>query len=223
MAGSGSTPPSGQGNWGGAPGQPGQPGGAPAAPGGFQVKPAEAGPAPGIAYAELGIRIGAYIIDAVILTVVFGVIATVVYGMMIGSFFTGGFGIAFILVIVMAVLFLGGSAVYFIYTWTTMRATPGQKMLGLETVNAGNGATLTQPQAIKRWAFLFGVQAIVTVVQLSTTALIWSFGFLATVAPLLSLVGLAYSIYLLYTTSQSSKRQGFHDVQAGTVVIKRVA
>ena len=37
---------------------------------------------------------------------------------------------------------------------------------------------------------------------------------------LLSFVGMIYSLYLLYTTSQSPKRQGFHDVKAGTVVVK---
>ena len=37
-----------------------------------------------------------------------------------------------------------------------MRASPGQKVLNLETVNAADGATLTQPQAIRRWVFLWG-------------------------------------------------------------------
>ena len=96
-----------------------------------------------------------------------------------------------------------------------MRASLGQKMLGLETVNAGNGATLTQQQAIRRWAFLFGPQAIVTVLQIGSSWFVYAFGLMGVLSLLLSLAGLAYTIYLLYTTSQSSKRQGFHDVQAG--------
>ena len=28
-------------------------------------------------------------------------------------------------------------------------------------------------------------------------------------------------VYLIYTINQSPKRQGYHDVQAGTVVVKR--
>ncbi len=224
MAGSGPTPdPSGQGNWGGPPGQPGQPGQpAVGGAGGFQMKPVEAGPAPGIAYAELGIRIGAYIIDAVILTAAYFVVYAIIGAAMFGSLFTVGFGLIFIIVIVLAAVYLVGSAVYFVYTWTTMRASLGQKMLGLETVNAGNGATLTQPQAIKRWAFLFGPQAVVTVLQLGSGWFVYTFGAAGILSLLLSLASLAYVIYLLYTVSQSGKRQGFHDVQAGTVVIKRL-
>ena len=219
----GSTPPPSQGNWGGAPGQPGPGPGQPVAPGGFQVKPVEAGPAPGIAYADLGMRIGAYVIDAIGLSVVYFVVAAILSGVLLGSLFTVGIAMLFIVVVILGALYLVGSAVYFVYTWTTMRASLGQKMLGLETVNAGNGATLTQQQAIRRWAFLFGPQAIVTVLQIGSSWFVYAFGLMGVISLLLSLAGLAYTIYLLYTTSQSSKRQGFHDVQAGTVVIKRVA
>jgi uncharacterized RDD family membrane protein YckC len=221
MAGSGPTPdPSGQGNWGGAPGQPGA--GGVGGAGGFQVKPAEIGPAPGIAYAELGIRIGAYIIDAVILSVAYFVVAGIVGAAMLGSLFTTGLGFIFVIMIVLGALYLVGSAVYFIYSWTRLRASPGQKMLGLETVNATNGGTLTQAQAIRRWAFLFGLQALVTVLQFGSSWFVYTFGFMGILSMLLSLASLAYAIYLLYTVTQSGKRQGFHDVQAGTVVIKRL-
>ncbi len=80
-----------------------------------------------------------------------------------------------------------------------MRASLGQKVLKLETVNAGDGATLTQNQAIKRWAFLFGPTAAGIVLAIIP----------GLVGPLLSLLAFAYAIYLLYTTSQSPKRQGF--------------
>jgi uncharacterized RDD family membrane protein YckC len=106
--------------------------------------------------------------------------------------------------------------VYFIYFWTTMRASPGQKILSLETVNAADGATLTRDQAIRRWAFLFGPQAIALPVQLALNATS-----LNLLSSLVSLAVFGYSLYLLYTASQSPKRQGFHDVQAATVVVKR--
>jgi len=168
-------------------------------------------------------RIGAYVIDAIGLSVVYFVVAAILSGVLLGSLFTVGIAMLFIVVVILGALYLVGSAVYFVYTWTTMRASLGQKMLGLETVNAGNGATLTQQQAIRRWAFLFGPQAIVTVLQIGSSWFVYAFGLMGVISLLLSLAGLAYTIYLLYTTSQSSKRQGFHDVQAGTVVIKRVA
>jgi uncharacterized RDD family membrane protein YckC len=88
-----------------------------------------------------------------------------------------------------------------------MRASPGQKFLNLETVNAADGATLTQNQAIRRWVFLWGPIALGAIVPI--------------LGILISLLALIYLIYLIYTINQSPKRQGYHDVQAGTVVVKR--
>ena len=38
---------------------------------------------------------------------------------------------------------------------------------------------------------------------------------------LIGLLAFAYEIFLLWTTYSSPKKQGYHDVQAGTVVVKR--
>ncbi len=187
-------------------------------PGGFQVAPPAAGPAPGVAYADLVTRIIAYIIDSILLSIVSFFIAAIVGVAILGALLTGGFILAIIGAAVLAVLVLGASAIYFVYTWTTMRASPGQKILNLETVAAADGATLTRDQAIRRWAFLFGPQALASVGQFALAATSVSF-----LGPLLSLLAFIYTIYLLYTTSQSPKRQGYHDVQAGTVVVKRLA
>jgi uncharacterized RDD family membrane protein YckC len=185
----------------------------PPAPGGFQPAPVATGPAPGVAYADLVTRIIAYIIDAILLSIVFGVIGVAILG---GFLLTGGIAGAIIGFVVLGLLYLGGSAAYFIYTWTSMRATVGQKVLNLETVNAADGATLTRDQAIRRWAYLFGPSALGTVANF---ALVGSIAILGT---LISLAAFVYAIYLLYTASQSPKRQGYHDVQAGTVVVKRM-
>ncbi len=185
--------------------------------GGFQQAPIEAGPAPGIVYADLVTRIIAYIIDSIILAVVSLVVAGFLGVAILGFLLTGGFVLAFAAAFILAVLMLVISAAYFVYTWTTMRASPGQKFLRLETVNAADGATLPRDQAIRRWAWLFGPQAIASALQFSlgTSDIPW-------LGSLLSLLSLIYVIYLLYTASQSPKRQGFHDVQAGTVVIKHL-
>jgi hypothetical protein len=77
-----------------------------------------------------------------------------------------------------------------------------------------NGATLSQDQAIRRWLFLYGPGAISSAVGLAPI------GFLST---LISLAVLGYYIYLLYSASQDPRRQGFHDKQVDTVVVKRSA
>ena len=174
------------------------------AAGGFGA-PVEPGPAPGVSYADLVSRIIAMVIDGLLLGVLF-VAVTIVVGIVVGII-AGGTGLDLLFGLIGGVLWAIGSALYYVYTWTTMRASPGQRMLSLETVNAADGATLTRDQAIRRWAFLWGPFALSSIVPI--------------LGGLLGLVAIGYAIYLLYTASQSPKRQGFHDVQAATVVVKR--
>ena len=174
------------------------------APGGFQTQAVavEAGPAPGIAYADLVARIIAWVIDWIILWVgwiVIGIIVGLILAVMMGAIVSG---------LITGLLLAALSAVYFVYGWSRMRASLGQKFLNLETVNAADGSTLTQDQAIRRWLFLFGPWALTWIIPI--------------VGFLLGFFVILYYLYLLYTVSQSPKRQGFHDAQAKTVVVKRV-
>ena len=169
----------------------------------------DAGPAPGVAYADLGIRIGAYIIDVIIAGILFFVIGGIILGIVAGISGATGAILAFLFLVAFNVAF---SAIYFVYSWTHLRASPGQKVLSLETVNAADGATLTQPQAIRRWLVLFGPFALLSALQLVVGS---------TLGSLFGLVSLAYLIYLLCTTNSDPKRQGFHDHYANTVVVKR--
>ena len=177
-----------------------------AAPGGFQTQAvaAESGPAPGIVYADLVNRIIALIIDGVILWVI-NVVLIIIGGVFAVAL--GGLGL--IMTLFFGLIYAFVSAIYFVYGWTRMRASFGQKFLNLETVNAADGATLTQNQAIRRWAFLWGPFALAAIIPI--------------VGIFINLLAFLYALYLLYTTSQSPKRQGYHDVQAATVVVKRVA
>jgi uncharacterized RDD family membrane protein YckC len=171
----------------------------------------DAGPAPGVAYADLGIRIGAYIIDVIVMAVLFWIVAAIIIGVV--ASISGGVG--FILSLIFIVAFeVAFSVIYFVYSWTKLRASPGQKVLGLETVNGADGRTLTQPQAIRRWLFLFGPFVLLSALQLVVGTGLGS---------LFGLASLGYGIYLLYTVYQDPKRQGYHDHQADTVVVKRSA
>jgi uncharacterized RDD family membrane protein YckC len=168
-----------------------------------------AGPA-GMAYADVPSRIFAYIIDVIIMAVGFGILYTIFFGLFIGSALAGFGFMTFVWFVVMLLIYAAGSAVYFIYTWTNLRGSPGQRVLGLETLNAADGAVLTQPQAIRRWLFLFGPFVLAQVA-----------GFmLGGIGTLLGLLTFGYALYLLYSAANSPSRQGFHDVQASTVVVK---
>jgi uncharacterized RDD family membrane protein YckC len=194
-AGGAPTPPSS--NWQSPP--PPAPGGF--QPGNFQQSTVEAGPAPGVSYADLVTRIIAAIIDGVIIGVLFWIIAIV------GTVISVGIGMGLLIGLLFGLIWAAVTAVYFVYGWTKMRASFGQKFLNLETVNAADGATLTQNQAIRRWAFLWGPVAIGYAIPI--------------IGILIVMLGALYQLYLLYTISQSPKRQGYHDLQAGTVVVKR--
>jgi hypothetical protein len=168
-----------------------------------------AGPA-GMAYADVPSRIFAYIIDAIIMAVGFGILYAIFGGLLIGSALGGFDFMFFVWFVVLLLLYAAGSAIYFIYTWTRMRGSPGQRILGLETLNAADGAALTQPQAIRRWLYLFGPFVLAQVASFMLGGL----------GALLGLLTFGYAIYLLYSAANSPTRQGFHDVQASTVVIK---
>jgi uncharacterized RDD family membrane protein YckC len=195
-------PPSGSGSW-------GEGGGGSA---GFQVKTAitEKGPAPGIVYAELPIRIGAYIVDSIILFAAFFVLSIFVIAIFA---FTGFWFIGWLIT---TAIYIGGSAIYFIWSWLNLRASPGQKILNLETLDAASGKAISMDQAIKRYIFLFGPSLLAQVFSFG------GFGF-AILGTLVGLLAFVYVLFLLYSVSQNPKRQGYHDVQAGTVVIQRVA
>ncbi len=206
-AGGAPTPPPPSGNW-----QAPQPPPA-GAPGGFnpnfQQAAVEVGPAPGIVYADLVNRIIALVIDSIILAIPYWI----VNGIVVGMFILSGGAMFTLFLLVVGVLYAVLAGAYFVWTWTTQRASYGMKFLKLECVNAADGATLTRDQAIKRFIFLYAGN-LLSIVGNN----VFGFG----LGSLLGLVGLLYTLYLLYTASQSPKRQGFHDLQAGTVVIKHL-
>jgi uncharacterized RDD family membrane protein YckC len=169
------------------------------------------GPA-GFVYADLPNRIIAYIIDIVILAV-----ANLIIGAVLGALslnvvtfsLQNGFTYNYIAVIVYGLVGLAISAGYFIYTWTRMRGTVGMKVLGMQIGNEVDGATLTQGQAIKRWIYVGGWISIAQILNP-----------IPLVGVLVGLAGFIYVIYLLYTTAQSPTKQGYHDHQAKTMVVK---
>jgi uncharacterized RDD family membrane protein YckC len=169
----------------------------------------------GQVYADVPNRAVAYIIDAIILFVI-----NLVIGLVLGTFLPTAtlnpdpsnifevVEINYVAVLVSTLIGLAINGIYFIYSWTQMRGSPGQKMLGMQVTNP-DGATVTQEQAIKRWIFLgapFGLASALNPIP--------------TLGLLIALASIAYFIYLLVTTAQSPTKQGFHDKQANTIVVK---
>ena len=151
-----------------------------------------------LAPAAVMTRVVAYIIDLIVLFI-FGVL--ILGGLVSDGTIVGG--------ITRAIIYAVLSFLYFGYTWTAWRASPGQRLLGLMTVNEADGAALTWNQATKRWAFLFGPSVLNSLFQFSGLSFI------------VGLLLLCYGIYLLYTTATDPRKQGFHDKQASTLVVAK--
>lgn len=164
----------------------------------------EPGPAGGVVYATVGARIVAIIIDVILVGFVYGVVVAA-----LGAI--GGWGA----LLIGGVVYVAMNLAYFVYFWTRQRATLGQRFLGIETVNAGDGATLTQDQALRRWAFMLGPGAVAQILAYGGGTIVGLIGWIAAVA------AVVYELYLLYSVTQSPTQQGYHDVQAGSVVVKR--
>ncbi|MGH2472616.1 MAG: RDD family protein [Candidatus Limnocylindria bacterium] len=154
-----------------------------------------------LAPAAIATRVIAFIIDLILISIVGFVI-----GQLIGDASAVGS-------VTRAIIYGVLGFLYFGYTWTTSRATPGQRGLGLMTVNE-DGSALTWNQAALRWAYLFGPSVVQNLffVQIG-----------GTLGTLVGLIVLGYYIYLLYTSATDPKRQGFHDKQTRTMVAVKTA
>jgi uncharacterized RDD family membrane protein YckC len=120
----------------------------------WQAPDLEPGPAPGVAFANAGSRLVAYIVDVIIVGILDLVLAAV----------------AALLIIVLPILSLLPLAAafvipfaYFPYYWARSGQTPGMKTMGIRVVRDRDGGPVTSGQAILRligyWvsAFVFYV------------------------------------------------------------------
>jgi uncharacterized RDD family membrane protein YckC len=179
------------------------------------------GPA-GLYYADVPNRIIAQIIDAILVFIATAIVGIALFAVVGAPSTTttipdpnSVLGVRFetstnfVSSLIFAIVGLALSAGYYIYTWTRMRGTVGQKALGMQVGNAADGATLTTEQAVRRWLALGGVLAIAQTLNP-----------LPGIGLLLGLVGVVWAIALLVTTAQSPTKQGLHDQFAKTVVVK---
>ena len=194
----------------GAPQQPGQQYGAPAGGPQFGAPPADGfggpqygapqfgAPPPGFGPGagqpgELLPRLGARVIDALVIGVPFGIVTAIVS--IAGSTF-----LTVVLGLLTGLAMLGYAA----YFESTKGWTLGKKALGL-SVTGPNGGLPTLEEAVKRNAYL-GLQALTGIPVL---------GWLFNIASLAAFIGIAVTI------EKSPTKQGFHDVFAGgTRVVK---
>jgi uncharacterized RDD family membrane protein YckC len=172
----------------------------------------------GLIYGDVLNRSIAYIIDAIIIGIITAILSAVVgaiFGPVISfdslnSLFNGG-NVNWLVVILDFAIGLAVSVAYFVYLWTSQRATLGMRVMSLQVGNETNGATLGRDQALMRWALLFGPAAL--------SQAFWPVPLLGMILGLASFV---WFLVLLFTTWSSPTKQGIHDRTAHTMVVKSV-
>jgi uncharacterized RDD family membrane protein YckC len=159
-----------------------------------------AGPAPGVRFAGHGARLGAYILDAILVGLVATVLLLIVmvplFGALVGAagpdgeIDSGDLGAVgasagfFVLGVLVISVF---SLLYFPFFWARGGATPGMKVAGIRVVNDRDGSRIGWGAALLR------------LVGWWVSAAVFYIGF----------------IWILV----DSRRRGWHDLLAGTCVI----
>jgi uncharacterized RDD family membrane protein YckC len=115
-------------------------------------------------------------------------------------------------------------AVTYVFLWRVYRASPGQMVLGLFTLDATRGAALSKRRAFVRWAFLF-LPALI----MSSADAIGYVGFYA-IAPKVEqavfsgmavLLPFIWFVILTITILLNRQGRGLHDRLARSIVVRR--
>jgi uncharacterized RDD family membrane protein YckC len=166
----------------------------------WQTAAEAGGPAPGVSFAGHGARLGAYILDAILVglvtTVLLMIVMVPLFGTLVGiagtdgevdSADAGAIAAAAGFVILGAVVIGLFSLLYFPFFWARGGATPGMKVAGIRVVNDRDGSRIGWGAALLR------------LVGWWVSAAVFYLGF----------------IWILI----DSRRRGWHDLIAGTCVI----
>jgi uncharacterized RDD family membrane protein YckC len=164
--------------------------------------------------ASFGWRLGAYLLDGLGIVLVAGAIggALRLPGMVATT--TTANGTASTSVVMntgWGALMIGlVSAVYCVGMWVTRGATAGQLVLGMRVFRETSPDRLDLRAAVIRWALLFGVISLLGAAGgLGSDESSWA-----------GTLQLVWLITLIVTTARDPLKQGFHDHQAGSLVIR---
>ncbi len=195
-----------------------------------RMAPSAAAPASGVAYAELPLRVVAFLLDLLLLRVLLSVLLEPVYGLLGSLLFPddqSGLGsYAFPVLVFLAIAAAHGAAV--IYCWRVARASPGQMLLGLFTLDADAGTRLSVRQAILRWLILFVPALLLSgfaSIVVDAASILLGAGSSATFQwrALVPLIAGVWLLLLAVSCLNDERGRGTHDRISGSVVVRRGA
>lgn len=160
---------------------------------------------PGLVFSDTPSRFVAYFLDSIVLSVIFSVPLSLV----------GSYDFTYTALpdrnslMVGALIGFAVQVLYFVWFWSGgRRATPGQRVFGIQVANAFDGQSLTIDQAVKRWIGLgFWIPLPF---------------FLPFMAPAIAsmVVGAIWWLALIVSTIASPTNQGLHDRWARSALVR---
>jgi uncharacterized RDD family membrane protein YckC len=168
-------------------------------------------------YAGVPSRLAAYLVDAIILSLVAFAIV-VILGLILGptvqfreptDVLRARITVDHARALVDALVATAVGAAYFAVAWSRFGASPGQRLLGLR-VRMTSGDRLTLRVGFVRWLLLGAPLSVLVVVADGT---------LPGLRPSLAFLAIAWNVVLLVSAARSPAKQGIHDRVAGTVVV----
>lgn len=169
------------------------------------------GPA-GLYFADVPNRIMALLIDIIVLSVIGFVLASLLGGLVSdpGALDSAGGELDVAAFLVLLILQLAISFAYFGGLWVLASATGGMRLLGLRIGDEVDGRPIGWRAAVVRWLVL-GVPALLASMAIYVPS---------TIGVVLTVLGGAWLLLLLYTIAQSPTKQGLHDRFAHTILVK---
>jgi uncharacterized RDD family membrane protein YckC len=166
----------------------------------------------GLTYADVPNRVIAMVIDLILLSLTGFVLALLFGGLVTapGALDSAGGQLDVVSFLLVLLLQLAISFGYFAYCWVVLRGTLGMKLLGLRIGDEVGGGPLEWRQAALRWVLL-GIPSLLGTLGAYVPSI---------VGVILSVLGLAWLVLLLYSIAQSPTKQGLHDRYAHSILVK---
>lgn len=159
----------------------------------------------GLKVARINRRVTAYLLDSLIVLVVFGVVSAGVFG----SPDPNNATLAPERLAMLAGLIAGvAQAVLFVVSWSLWRGSIGQKAVGLQVGEESTGSRLGLIDALVRWAVLQGPLALYLAVPY-------------VLRPALGVLVIGWSWLLMYSARHDPDGRGYHDRIAHSLVVEQ--
>lgn len=159
----------------------------------------------GLDFSDTPSRVVAYFLDSIVIGVVNSIPLTLTGAFNVGYLtFPDRTAFVFAELIGFVLVFA-----YFVWFWSGgRRATPGQRVFGIQVANAFDGQPLSTKQAIKRWlgtGLWTGIAVLLPFLAVGVATIV---------------IGGVWWLVVLISTIASPTKQGIHDRLAGSAVVR---